>query len=191
MKKMFFLCLFVCAILIIPSIAAAQQNMSDGSMQGSSEDSAQDSSQDSSQDSFQESSQQSTDESSQDSTENSSENSSESTTNEELSAALLIGGIVIAVGVTVGVLISVRASNVRKEDALRIQDQIYKADGKEYSKILAWFEIEDRDLIRANDDLVSDGYTIGSNREAADYLALLMLRCAGKSDKAKAGLLVQ
>ena len=155
------------------------------------ETSSQNSFQESSQTSSQDSSQNSTEGSWQWSTDNSSDSqaSSQSTTDgsqnsEPLAIALVVAGAVVSIAITVGgVLLTVHASQAKQEAVLRLQDQIYLADGKDYQEILTFFALEDRDLIAANDELVAAGHRIASDQDAADYLAALILALAKKSEK--------
>jgi hypothetical protein len=156
------------------------------------ETSSQDSSQESSQTSFEDSSQNSSEGSSQWSTEATSDSpraSTEATTdgtqNSEPSAvALVVVGAVVSIAITVGgILLTVHASQAKEEAVLRLQDQIYLADGKDYQEILTFFELDDRDLITANDELVAAGHQIASDQDAADYLAALILALTKKSEK--------
>ncbi len=48
---------------------------------------------------------------------------------------------------------------------------------------LIFFALDDRDLIKANDELVAAGYQIASDQDAADYLVALIQRLAGISQK--------
>jgi hypothetical protein len=82
-------------------------------------------------------------------------------------SSITVAGAVIAV---VGMTITVRVALARKGLALRLQDQIYLAEGKDYREILSFFQLEDRDLIKANDELMGAGYRIASDQDAAAYL---------------------
>ncbi len=174
-------------IVTLLAFFAAQQGLS----QSMFETSSQNSSQESSNTSFQDSSRGSSEGSSQWSTDNSSDSqaSSQATTdgshNSEPSAvAFVVAGAVVSIAITVGgVLLTVHASQARKEAVLRLQDQIYLADGKDYQEVLTFFELEDRDLITANDKLVAGGFQIDSDQDAADYLAALILELTKKSEK--------
>jgi hypothetical protein len=95
--------------------------------------------------------------------------------------SIVVAGVVIAV--VVGVTITVRAALAKLGLVLRLQDQIYLAEGKDYREILCFFELEDRDLIQANDELVAAGYQIDSNQDAADYLVALIRKLAERSQK--------
>ena len=96
----------------------------------------------------------------------------------------MVAGAVVIIAVTVGgIILTVRVSEAKKEKVLRLQDQIYLADGKEYQDLLAFFELDGRDLIGANDQLVADGHKIASHQDAADYLAALIAALAKKSEK--------
>ena len=173
----------------LPMICAAQESLSEGSFQASSENSSQESTGASSENS----SQYSTEGSSQwsaDNTSNSPQTSSEATTHQssgESNASyvtLLVAGAVVSIAITVGgILLTVRVSEARKEKALKLQDQIYLADGKDYQDLLTFFELDDRDLIKANDKLVAAGHQIASDQDAADYLAALILTLAKRSEK--------
>jgi hypothetical protein len=96
----------------------------------------------------------------------------------------MVAGAVVIIAVTVGgIILTVRVSEARKEKALKLQDQIYLADGKDYQDLLTFFELDDRDLIKANDKLVASGHQIASDQDAADYLAALILALAQGSEK--------
>ncbi len=69
-----------------------------------------------------------------------------------------------------------------------MQDQIYLAKGRDYEAIRDFFGLGDREIVMANDELVTEGYSIVDDQSAADYLAALMLKCAERSDKIKAEL---
>ena len=174
-------------IVTLLAFFATQQSIS----QSLFETSSQDSSQESSQTSFQDSSRNSSEGSSQWSTDNSSDSqaSTEATSNgspnsEPSSVVLVVACGVVSIAITVGgVLLTVHASQARKEGVLRLQDQIYLADGKDYQEILTFFELNDRDLIEANDELVAAGHQIASDQDAADYLAALILALTKKSEK--------
>jgi hypothetical protein len=98
--------------------------------------------------------------------------------------AFVAVGAVVSIALTVGgILLTVSVSRARQEEVIRLQDQIYLADGKDYREILSFFELQDRDLIAVNDELVAAGHRIGSDQEAADYLAALFLALARKSGK--------
>jgi hypothetical protein len=114
--------------------------------------------------------------------ENSAQDSSPTNESDESStvAFTVLGGVTIVVGSTI---LTVHALKVKKERVLRLQDQIYLADGKDYRDILNYFELGDKDLIKANDELVAAGYQIASDQDAADYLAALMLALANRSQK--------
>jgi hypothetical protein len=179
------------AIVTLLAFFAAQQglavDMSEASLQNSSQDSTNNSSETSSRDSSQASSaeswQWSTDNSSD--SQSSSEATTDSSRNSEPSAvALVVAGAVVSIAITVGgVLLTVHVSKAKQEAVLRLQDQIYLADGKDYQEILSFFQLADRDLIRANDELVTAGHQIVSDQDAADYLAALVLSLAKKSEK--------
>jgi len=174
-------------IVTLLAFFGAQQGLS----QSLFETSSQNSSQESSQTSFQDSSRNSSEGSSQWSTDNSSDSqaSSQATTDnshnsEPSSVALVVAGAVVSVAITIGgVLLTIHVSEAKKEAVLRLQDQIYLADGKDYQEVLTFFELEDRDLIEANDELVAAGHRIASDQDAADYLAALILALAKKSEK--------
>lgn len=174
-------------IVTLLAFFAAQHSIS----QSLFETSSQNSFQESSDTSFQDSSRNSSEGSSQWSTDNSSDSqgSSQATTdgsrNSEPSAvAFVVAGAVVSIAITVGgILLTVHASRAKAEAVLRLQDQIYLADGKDYREILTFFELEDRDLIAANDKLVAGGAQIDSDQDAADYLAALMLELTKKSQK--------
>jgi divalent metal cation (Fe/Co/Zn/Cd) transporter len=96
----------------------------------------------------------------------------------------MAAGAVISIALTVGgIILTVHISNAKKEAVLRLQDQIYLADGKDYREILTFFELAEKDLIMANDKLVAAGHQIGSDQDAADYLAALILALSKKSEK--------
>jgi hypothetical protein len=96
----------------------------------------------------------------------------------------MVAGAVVSIAITVGgIILTVRVSKAKKEQVLRLQDQIYLADGKDYRNILTFFELDDKDLIKANDELVAAGHQIASDQEAADYLAALILALAKRSEK--------
>jgi hypothetical protein len=173
----------------LPMICAAQESLSEGSLQASSQNSSQESTGASSENS----SQYSTEGSSQwssDTTSNSPQTSSEATTRQSSwesngsQVVLIVAGAVVSVAITVGgIILTVRVSQARKEQALRLQDQIYLADGKDYQELLAFFELDDRDLIKTNDNLVAAGHRIASDQDAADYLAALILALTKRSEK--------
>lgn len=81
------------------------------------------------------------------------------------------------------VILTVHAAKVKKERMLGLQDQIYLADGKDYRDLLNFFALDERDLIKANDELVAAGYQITSDQDAADYLAALIRKLAERSQK--------
>jgi hypothetical protein len=175
-------------LFLLPMICAAQESISEGSFQASSENSSQESTGASSENS----SQYSTEGSSQwstDATSNSPQSSTDATTDgsrdsNSVSVALLVAGAVVSIALTVGgIILTVRVSEAKREKVLRLQDQIYLADGKDYQDILTFFKLEDKDLIKVNDQLVAGGYQIASNQDAADYLAALILALAERSEK--------
>jgi hypothetical protein len=176
-------------ILTLLAFFAAQQ----GTGQSLFEASSQDSSQQSTDDSSQNSSENSSDNSFQYSTDNSSDSqgSSEATTDgsrnsEPSSVALVVAGAAVTIAITIGgVILTVYTANARQEAVLRLQDQIYLADGKDYREILSYFQLEDRELIEANDRLVAGGFQIDSDQDAADYLAALILELSKKSEKVR------
>ena len=174
-------------IVTLLAFCVVQQGIGQSLFETSSQDSSQESSKTSSEDS----SRNSTEGSWQWSTDNSSDSqaSTEATSNgspnsEPSSVVLVVACGVVSIAITVGgVLLTVHASQARKEGVLRLQDQIYLADGKDYQEILTFFELNDRDLIEANDELVAAGHQIASDQDAADYLAALILALAKKSEK--------
>ncbi len=178
-------------IITLLAFFAAQQGMaltmSEASMQNSSQESMANSSQDSSQ----QSSHASSEGSWQWSTDNSSNSqaSSQATTDgtrasDPSAVALVVAGAVVSIAITVGgVMLTVHVSKAKEEAVLRLQDQIYLADGKDYQEILSFFQIADKDLIQANDQLVAAGQQIASDQDAADYLAALLLALTKKSEK--------
>jgi hypothetical protein len=96
----------------------------------------------------------------------------------------MVAGAVVSIAITVGgIILTVTVSEARQEAVLRLQDQIYLAEGKEYREILSYFELDDRDLIQANDQLVAGGFQIESDQDAADYLAALILALSERSQK--------
>lgn len=95
-------------------------------------------------------------------------------------ALLVAGGVTVVVGT---VILTVHAAKVKKERMLGLQDQIYLADGKDYRDLLNFFALDERDLIKANDELVAAGYQITSDQDAADYLAALIRKLAERSQK--------
>ncbi len=171
-------------IVTLLAFFAAQQGIGESMFDASSQESSPDTS-------FQDSSRASSEGSSQYTTDNSSnsQNSSEATTDgsnnsEPSSVAFVAVGAVVSIALTVGgILLTVSVSRARQEEVLRLQDQIYMADGKDYREILSFFELEDRDLIGVNDQLVAAGRQIGSDQEAADYLAALFMALTKKSGK--------
>ncbi len=175
------------SIVTLLAFFAAQQGMSQSLFETSSQDSSQQSSQTSSENS----SQNSTAGSWQWSTDNSSDSqgSSQATTDnshnsEPSSVVLVVAGAVVSIAITVGgILFTVHVAQANKQAVLRLQDQIYLADGKDYQEILSFFELEDRDLIAANDRLVAGGLRIDSDQDAAHYLADLILELSKKSEK--------
>jgi hypothetical protein len=136
--------------------------------------------------SLQESSPQGPDAYSQDSTQDSSNastwNSTEATSgnSEKVMSSLVVAGAVITV---VGVSVTIYVSRVKKRQVLRLQDQIYLAEGKDYRDLLSFFELDDKDLIKANDELVAAGYQIASDQDAVDYIMALMRKLAERSQK--------
>jgi hypothetical protein len=165
-------------LFLLPMICAAQQSISEGSLQTSSQNSSQ------------ESTGASSENSSQYSTEGSSQWSTDATTDQSsgnsnsLSVGLLVAGAVVSIALTVGgIILTVRVSKAKKEEVLRLQDQIYLADGKDYQDILTFFELDDKRLIKANDELAAAGRQIASDQDAADYLAALILKLAQRSEK--------
>jgi hypothetical protein len=182
------------------------QASSQDSMQDSSQQSSEDSSQQSSEQSTQESSQQSSEQSTQDSSNQSSEQSSDQTTGassvgtsdatlastemtvemtdgtvEAVGASsafvLVVGGAAITIGVTVvGVILIVRAVGARQEDAIALQDQIYAGSGPDYETLIRELGVTEAELVRANDELVAEGYVIENDQDAADYLVALLLK---------------
>jgi hypothetical protein len=97
-------------------------------------------------------------------------------------ATIVIGGVAAVAGST---MLTVREERVKKENILRLQDQIYLAEGKDYQDLLDFFELDDRDLVKANDELVIAGYQVVSDQAAADYLAALIQKLAERSQKAQ------
>lgn len=172
MKKA--LALVVAASFLVASAFAQESGISANSLETSSADSTNNSSQDS----WAESSAQTSDQSSQNSS------------GGDSTAFLAISSTVVVLALTAGgIVLTVRASRVKARDVIALQDQIYAADGKEYREILSFFDLDDRDIGSANDELVEAGYTLGSDQEAAEYLAQLMIRLARRSNAAKVELL--
>lgn len=174
--------LIIILLLVFPVLSFAQNGISDDSMQNSA--------QDSSQESFGQSSQESTDESSANSSENSFRQSSDSSSAETAASsgqgsvdAIIIAGVAVGIGLTVvGVVLLVNVNGVKEEEIVGLQDQIYLAEGKDYDELRNHFQLDDIDVIQANDELVASGYCIEDNQSAADYLAALILKLAQKSD---------
>jgi len=174
-------------IVTLLAFFATQQSMSQSLFETSSRDSSQESSKTSSEDS----SRNSTEGSWQWSTDNSSDShaSTEATSNgspnsEPSSVVLVVACGVVSIAITAGgILLTVHASQAKKEAVLRLQDQIYLAGGKDYQEILTFFELDDRALITANDELVAAGHQIASDQDAADYLAALILELSKRSEK--------
>ncbi len=167
------------ALFLVPMICGAQDSISNQSLQNSSQNSFQESTQGSSEGSGQ---------ASADSSGASSAGTSEGTSANlgTSTVALIVAGAVVVVGVTVtGIILTVNASKVKKEKVLRLQDQIYLAEGKDYQNILTFFELDGRDLMKANDELVAAGRQIASDQDAAEYLAALILALAQKSEKVR------
>lgn len=190
MKKPFTLMLAAVFLAAWSIPAYAQEDTSSISQQ---------SSQESLQNSLQQSSDQSTAQSSANSDTSFADSSRESSaqSSEESSASggdtgtviLLVSGAVVAIGLTVGgIVLTVNASQVREEEVLRLQDQIYLADGDEYAELVAFFGLDDRTVGRIHDELVASGRPIASSQDAADFLAAFALRLAERSDRVK-GLL--
>jgi hypothetical protein len=192
MKKTLTIVTLLVLLFLLPMICAAQNNMSEGSLQNSSQESTQTSTQNSSDESgasSENSSQYSTEESTH-ATSDSPRWSTDATTEESTHnsnstlVALMVAGAVVTIAITVGgIILTVSVSKAKKEEALKLQDQIYLADGKDYEDILAFFELDDRELIKANDELVAAGRQIASDQDAADYLAALILALTKKSEK--------
>jgi hypothetical protein len=173
----------VVLLFLLPMICAAQQGISDQSLQTSSQDSSKNSSQESTQGSSENSFQTSTEGSTQDSSPAGSSDASSENLGSSF-VALIVGGAVVSIALTVGgIILTVNVSKAKKEAVLRLQDQIYLADGKDYQDILSFFELGDKDLIKANDELVAAGRQIASDRDAAEYLAALILKLAKRSEK--------
>ncbi len=175
MKRKFKLLNVILLFILLPGICFAQafseeslQGSSDNSLQGSSEESIQGSSENSTQ-----------------ASNNSSENSAQAISGVDASSStLIIGGIVVATGLIIGGLILTAAvSNAKEEEVVGLQDQIYLAQGKEYAKILSFFEIGERDLIKANDELVIEGFQVDSDLGAVGYLSALFAKLIEKTDK--------
>ncbi len=195
MKKELTVIAFLVLLFSVPMVSHAQQSISQDSLQTSSQNSLQESTGASSETS----SQQSSAHSSQDSTRSSSQWSTDGTTNSPQASmdatsnstkgnasvvALVVAGAAVSIALTVGgIILTVNVSKARKEEVLGLQDQIYLADGKDYQRVLDFFELGDRDVGSANDQLVTAGGQIESDQEAADYLAALMLALAEKSEK--------
>ena len=185
--------------------AQTSQDSSEASLQQSSEDSLQQSSEESSQQSTEQSSQQttqqSTEQSSQQTSQNSTENSFQYSTDQtsasfsattddssqtsEQSAAgfivvVTIAGAVVGIGLTaVGVTSLVRVAGATQENILAFQDEIYAAAGVEYANVLSTFDVDGPTLVHANDELVTQGYVIESDYDAAKYLGDLIMKIAG------------
>jgi hypothetical protein len=178
-------------IITLLAFFAAQQGMTANMSEASMQDSSQESMANSSENSSQESSQTSSEGSWQWSTDNSSNSqaSSETTTDgshdsEPWAVAVVLAGAVVSIAITAGgILLTVHVSKAKEEAVLRLQDQIYLADGRDYQEILSFFQLADKDLIRANDELVAAGRQIASDQDAADYLAALILALTRKSEK--------
>jgi hypothetical protein len=141
----------VVLLFLLPMICAAQQGISDQSLQTSSQDSSKNSSQESTQGSSENSFQTSTEGSTQDSSPAGSSDASSENLGSSF-VALIVGGAVVSIALTVGgIILTVNVSKAKKEAVLRLQDQIYLADGKD--------------------------------RDAAEYLAALILKLAKRSEK--------
>ncbi len=159
-----------------------------------SADSSQDSAQESSRNSLDQSSENSSDsdswaESSRSSSEQSSAASSEQTSNgdESQTVSLIVAGAITVVAI-VGPIITAKAKKAKQDNVIGLQDQIYLAQGRDYEAVRDFFGLGDRDIVMANDELVTEGYLVVDDQSAADYLAALMLKCAERSDKIKAEL---
>jgi hypothetical protein len=176
----------------------SMQDSAGQSSEQSSQDSSDQSSEQSTQDSSQNSSQASSDDSFNQTSGASSQGTSDQSTNpfimstdmtidsaeataEGLGAAssvvLAVGGAVVAIGLTVlGVIWIVRVSSAKKEDAIALQDQIYAGRGPDYEILVSRLGVSDAELVRANDELVAEGWVIETDQDAADYLVALLLR---------------
>ncbi len=181
------------------STGASSEQSSQESTGASSEQSSQESSGASSRQSSQESSAGSSEQSSQESYASSQDSSSVTSTVNSFDYTtgssgsdipddlkLVILGAVVGIGITAGAFtIVVAVKNAKEEEILGFQDQLYYGEGKEYDEVLVFFDLDERELGRANDELVEAGYLIETDQDAADYLAALMLRLAERSDKIK------
>lgn len=180
------------------------QESSQDSLQQSSEDSLEQSTDESSQQTTEESSQQTTQQSSdqttEQSTQQSSDNSSQQTTGASSEATtqasadssaqsgdaslvvMVVAGTTVAVGLTAaGLTYIVRVSGAEQENVLALQDEIYAADGVEYSRLVNGLGVDEIVVIAANDEVVAAGYLIESDQDAADYLVELILRIAERA----------
>ncbi len=102
---------------------------------------------------------------------------------------LAISCTLVAIGLTAGgIALTVKASRVKKQDAIGLQDQIYRSEGPEYEEILSFFEVDPETLGRIQDELVAEGALLDTDQAAADYIALLILRLAESSEKVKTEL---
>ena len=80
-------------------------------------------------------------------------------------------------------MLTIHVTEAKEQEVLKLQDQIYLADGRDYQELLSFFQLADKELIRANDELVAAGRQVASDQEAADYLAALILALTRKSEK--------
>lgn len=189
MKKAFVLTIAAIYLAAQVPVAYAQETT------GISEESSQQSSQDSTQQSSAATSEQSSansETSSQDSSEQSFAQSTEETTansdgSEVGTVVLVVAGAVVVVTI-VGVVLTVRASKVREEAVLGLQDQIYAAEGPDYETLAKFFELDARSIGRVHDGLALERGPVRSNQDAADFLAAFLLALSERSEALKARL---
>ncbi|MBN1241315.1 MAG: hypothetical protein JXA15_01260 [Spirochaetales bacterium] len=157
---------------------SSQQSMQDSTQQSSAATSEQSSanSETSSQDSSEQSFAESTDDS-----------NASSADGEAGTVVLVVAGAVVVVAI-VGVVLTVRASNVREEAVLGLQDQVYLADGPDYEKLAEFFELDARSIGRVHDELALARGPVETNQDAADFLAAFLLALAERSETLKARL---
>ncbi len=162
---------------------------------GISEESSQQSMQDSTQQSSAATSEQSSansETSSQDSSEQSFAQSTDGTTAGSAdgntgTVVLVVAGAVVVVAI-VGVVLTVRASNVREEAVLDLQDQIYLSEGPDYETLATFFELDPRVIGRVHDELALARGPVETNQDAADFLAAFLLALSERSEALKARL---
>ena len=127
----------------------------------------------------QESTDDTTDQTTRQSSDQTTEGSAESTA--EIGAAsavvLTVVGAAVAVGITVvGVIYVIRVSEVRMQNVIALQDQIYSGYGPDYDFVINELGVTGEQLARANDELVVAGYAIDTHQDAADFLLALLQR---------------